>query len=155
MAESKAFLDGWHVQDNTDQPLGQLRVDGDDGCICIVGTSRGIPTPLAERHEMAALIAAAPAMLALLKRGVDVVWEDNDRCEEWVRAVRAVLARAEPVRRVKRAVEVRVLVEVEADADAHPEAIRNAAFDSVYASCGAGVEFKSKVATTIGELYED
>ena len=155
MAESKAFLDGWHVQDNTDQPLGQLRVDSDEGCVCILGMRTPEWTPDRERHEMAALIAAAPEMLALLKQGMDVVWEDSAQADEWERAVRAVLAKAEAVRRVKRTVEVRVLVEVEGDSELPSDVFKTRALDFVYTGGGVGMAFKSKVAITLGELYED
>jgi hypothetical protein len=111
MAKSKAFLDGWHVVDNTDEPHGQLRVESDEGCVCIVGTRTGEWTPDAERREMAALIAAAPEMLAVIRE-----YQREARTCGWggdgvnTRAAN-VLAKAEPPR--KQRVTVTVEVEVE------------------------------------------
>ena len=54
-------------------------------------------------------IAAAPEMLAVLKRVVADAWGDSDRVWAMVSAVEAVLAKAEPVRLVK----VRMTFEVD------------------------------------------
>ena len=57
------------------------------------------------------LIAAAPEMLAVLKRVVADAWGDSDRVEAMVNAVEAVIAKAEPPRKVK----VRLTFEVEVE----------------------------------------
>ena len=58
----------WHVQDNTDQPYGQLRVDSDWGCIAVCGTNDAVCLHVVsdESRANAALIAEAPAMLSLV-----------------------------------------------------------------------------------------
>jgi hypothetical protein len=163
MANQKTWQRGWHVQDNTDEVHGQLRVDGDEGCVCILGTREKDFTPDAERHDMAALISAAPEMLATLRdlsREIRAGTIDAGNIENWVKYIDEVLAKAEPPRKVKRRMLVTVEVEVEAPADTHLDAIRCHAFDSVYHTGGSvrgdsTVRFVSKTVTTIGELYEE
>jgi hypothetical protein len=123
---------GWHVQDNTDEVHGQLRVDDDAGAVCIVGTRTPTFTPCEDMHRYAHLIAAAPALLAGLK---ELLEYDENSCSvgdygyEVMQRCKAAVAKAEPKRKVK--VQVTVEVEVDAHRDALPGAVVKAAVDAV------------------------
>ena len=57
----------WHVQDNTEQQLGKLRVDSNEGCVCVVGENTRELQVDDERRRIAHLIAAAPVLLESLR----------------------------------------------------------------------------------------
>ena len=63
----------WHVQDNTEQQFGQLRVDSNEGCVCVVGENTREWQVDDERRRMAHLIAAAPVLLESLKDAYDAL----------------------------------------------------------------------------------
>ena len=115
-------------------------------------------------HGIVDLFSAAPEMLAVLKE-VDHHFRcpnelTYDGLQGLLNAVASALAKAEPVRKVKKRMLVTVEVEVEAPADTHLDAIKNHAFDSVYHTGGTVrgdgvVKFVSKTVTTLGELYEE
>jgi hypothetical protein len=105
------------------------------------------------------LIAAAPEMLTVL-REVDRHFHcPNELSYEGLQglrnAVTAVLAKAEPPRKVTKRLLVTVEVEVEADSDATLDVFKTRALDSVYTGGGVCVSFKGKTVTTLGELYEE
>ncbi len=63
----------WHIQDNSDQEFGQIRVDSDEGAVAFCGNNFG---PLADLEGMRAnahLIAAAPELLEALKSAAEAV----------------------------------------------------------------------------------
>jgi hypothetical protein len=101
------------------------------------------------------LVAAAPEMLAVLKRAADESWGDMATVERWLADVRAVLAKAEPPRTAKHTLWVTVKVEIEADTGTSDEVIRRRASESVYTSTSPGVTFKEKQVAGRRELYEE
>jgi hypothetical protein len=90
--------DAWWVQDNTDEPLGQLRVDCDEECVCVVGQNTRDWTVGDDRRRMAHLIAAAPELLRALKHLLSM-WEEAIGWEkdymDMGNAARAAIAKAE------------------------------------------------------------
>lgn len=105
------------------------------------------------------LLTAAPEMLTLLRdlsreiRAGSIL--DAGNIEEWGREIDALIAKAEPPRKVKKRLLVSVEVEVEADSDATLDVFKTRALDSVYTGGGVCVSFKGKKVTTLGELYEE
>ena len=117
------------------------------------------------------VIAAAPEMVAVLKQvrsWVEAGLHNRIRPELDIKTViDAVLAKAEPPRKVKKRMLVTVEVEVAADDGADETTLRAAANEAVVVhegdseffrgpkGGGTAVKVKSKTVTTLGELYED
>lgn len=86
------------------------------------------------------VIAAAPEMVAVLKGAMLVEYTDRTEVHEFLDKVKAVLAKAEPVRKTK----VKVTVEVEVHGDGGDQGVVEYAASQVYTS--PAVEFVAKTA---------
>ena len=153
----------WHVSPSDKSEGGGMfwiEQDGTDAGLATLHVANAFGGTTDEQWDgVVAHISAAPEMLTLLR---DLRREISDgsildagNIENYGREIDAVLAKAEPPRKVKHTVWVTVKVEVEADVGTSDEEIRTRASDSVYTGSGPGVTIKERQVAGRRELYEE
>jgi len=143
-----ATMSNQFVVGETDERFAWMQ--NSDGFNCAVlerlraprGMNDGDPpanlTTDAQWQAIIALIAVAPEMLAVLKRAESLVWGNMYEVEEFLKQVRAAVAKAEPPqpRPIKRKVTITTEVEIEVFSDAPDDMVMKLAEGAVRSGIG-------------------
>jgi hypothetical protein len=134
------------VMGETDQRFAWLEDDTGMNVACMerlpnrYGPRGVMPYNTTDEHWQAIIdvIAAAPEMLSVLKRAESLVWGNMYEVEEFLKLVRAAVAKAEPPRvvPVKRKVTITTEVEIEVFSDAPDDMVMKLAEGAVRSGIG-------------------
>ena len=141
----------WLENDDAGDVVCIERLNGDPGIAAILEAEDGNPYLTTDEQWQAIIdcIAAAPEMIAVLKSALITEFSDRGEVREFCAKVRAVLAKAEPPRKVKRKLTVFVTVEAEVDEGAHSGAVQQHALDNLHVTGVNGVVVASVVASVV------